>query len=342
MAGNLTQQFDPTVYLSLAFLFGITAQFRAMDGSSVVRGVLPAIRRRTGILYAVVLVTLLSSPFILNDVVILILTPVVVAYAKEHGVNPVPLVVAEITFANIASSLTPFGNPQNILLWSASGASVAGFILGTWPAVAASAVLGALALLPFALRVHGPESRNQRSGSSLPLLYLMLVAAVILLSDSFGTKPYVPLGVAFMFGFAVNFRSPAKVLREFDLRSLAVLYLFVASVTVAAYYAAPYIVGYVGPVASGSQPYSGLFLAGTSNVISNVRATQMVLSVASVTPHVASKIAVEAGLAGNLDPIASFANILALQVSGRNGVSLRKVILLQLAVGAVSFVPALF
>jgi Na+/H+ antiporter NhaD/arsenite permease-like protein len=52
-------------------------------------------------------------------------------------------------------------------------------------------------------------------------------------------------------------------------------------------------------------------------------------------------LAVEAGLAGNITPIASFANILALLMVKRGGLPIRKAILLQVGVGLVSFLPAL-
>src|SRR5580698_528233 len=118
LSAPILQQVDLPVYLSLAFLFGIASQFRAMDGEPFLRRITAIFEGRIGMLYAVVIVTSLFSPFILNDVVILILTPVVISYAKQFQVDVAPLVVAEITFTNIASSLTPLGNPQNILLWS--------------------------------------------------------------------------------------------------------------------------------------------------------------------------------------------------------------------------------
>ena len=109
-------EFDPSIFVSLAFLFGIAAQFRAMDGYSFLRTVISIFERKLGVLFAIILVTSLFSPIILNDVVILILTPVLVRYAKQFKVDIAPLLVAEISFTNIASSLTPFGNPQNLLL----------------------------------------------------------------------------------------------------------------------------------------------------------------------------------------------------------------------------------
>jgi Na+/H+ antiporter NhaD/arsenite permease-like protein len=77
-----------------------------------------------------------------------------------------------------------------------------------------------------------------------------------------------------------------------------------------------------------------------SSAISNVPATQLVLSTATVTSHAAPILAVDAGLAGNIDPISSFANLLALLMVRRSGLSVRKAIVLQLVIGLIAFLPA--
>lgn len=333
--------FDPAIYLSLAFLFGIAAQFRAMDGYSFLRRVLASIEPKVGVLYAVALLTLIFSPFILNDVLVLILTPAVIRYAKQHGLDAAPLIVAEITFTNISSSLTPIGNPQNILLWTSSGISFTAFVEGTWPLVLASAAIAALALIPFARKFGGVRDPPTPVGSFRPAWYLAFVTAVVLASDAFALPSFFPIGVGFFGGFAFNLRNGSGVRREFDSRSLLTLYLFVAATSVAAYFLAPSVVAYVAPAAQGQQPYSGIFLGLVSNVISNVPATQLLISAAGVSASLAPKIAVEAGLAGNLGPVASFANLLALQMAARGGVSVRKTIALQVAVGLLAFIPAL-
>jgi Na+/H+ antiporter NhaD/arsenite permease-like protein len=87
-------RFDPSIYISLAFLFGIAAHFRAMDGYSFLRRIISLLADKFGILYAVVIVTTIFSPFILNDVVVLILAPVLVRYAKQFSVDVTPLLVA--------------------------------------------------------------------------------------------------------------------------------------------------------------------------------------------------------------------------------------------------------
>ncbi len=342
MSPTILQQLDLPVYLSLALLFGITSQFRAMDGESFLRRITAIFEGRIGMLYAVVVVTSLFSPFILNDVVILILTPVVIRYAKRFQIDAAPLLVAEITFTNIASSLTPLGNPQNILLWSASKATFLQFVAGTWFPVLVSACIAAAALLPLRKRVGGGREFPSTAGPIAPGIYLALIIVVIIVSDLSGLAAYIALGVSFAFGLLFTFRSLREVVNDFDFRSLLILYTFVASISVVSVFVGPALSRYAAPVAEGVQPYSALFVGGVSNLISNVPATQLVLSVASVSSHVAPKIAVEAGLAGNIDPIASFANILALLMAKRAGLPLRRTILLQFLVGIVAFLPALF
>ena len=336
-----TQPFDFSIYLSLAFLFGIAAQFRAMDGYTLLRSLVAAFERKLGIVMAVAAVTFLFSPFLLNDVLVLILTPVVIRYARHNSIDPVPLIVAEVTLTNVSSSLTPIGNPQNILLWTASGVSFSGFVAGTWLLVLLSGALSAVALVPFARRAGRAREMPTPITSVSPAVYLSLVVAVPLVADFVGVRPYVALGVAFLLGFPFTFRMLWQVLREFDLRALLVLYLFITAVSLASLVFSPAFAVAVAPVAEGVQPYSGLFMGAVSNIISNVPATQLVLNTAHVSAVVAPKLAVAAGLAGNLGPIASFANLLALQIAGRNGVPVRRTLVLQLAVGIVSFLPAL-
>lgn len=341
MAASLLQHFDLTIIPSLAFLFGISAQFLAMDGQTFLRRLVGILERRIGAVYAVFLVAGLFSPFVLNDVVIIILTPVVIRYARQFSVDPAPLLVAEITMTNVASSLTPFGNPQNILLWTSSGAPILQFVGGTWLPVLLSVLIVASALLPLSRRIGGAREGPSSAVPASPVAYLILVAATILLSDLDGLPTYVSLGAAFVVGFVFTFRSLERVGRAFDVRSLLTLYVFVGSVAIAGMALEPLLLPYVQPVAMGQQPYSALFFGLTSNFISNVPATQLVLSIARVTPAVAAQTAVSAGFAGNISPAASFANILALQVARRAGVQIRRTVALQFLVGVLSFLPAL-
>ena len=332
---------DPSIFASLALLFGIAANFKALDGYSFLRRLISRFEPRLGVLYAAVLVTVLISPFILNDVVILILTPVLIRYAKQFRVSIAPLIVTEVCFTNIASSLTPLGNPQNILLWQASGISARQFVLGTWWPIAISGVLTAVVLYPFRKGLGGAREFPTSVGTRLPAIYLSAVAVIVFSLDIVGVSNVLALGLAFLLGFALNLRLPRQVVKEFDYKSLLILYALVGSTTLVVTLLQTTLVPYATPAASGSQPYSALFVGLVSNLVSNVPATQLMLGTVGVTSHAAPVIAVEAGLAGNIDPIASFANILALLMVKRSGLPVRRIIILQLVVGSISFLPAL-
>ena len=164
---------------------------------------------------------------------------------------------------------------------------------------------------------------------------------IVLGADAFGLASYVPLGIGFAAGLVFNRRNLVQVGIEYDLRALLTLYVFVASITAVSYFLMPYLVPYVLPAARGDQPYSGLFMGVISNFISNVPATQLLINTSGVSASVAAKIAAEAGLAGNLGPVASFANLLALQMAARSGVSLKRTMGLEFLVGVLAFLPAL-
>lgn len=338
--GTITMTLDLSIFVSLAFLFGIAAQFRAADGYSFLRGIISALEGRLGLMYAVVIVAAVFSPFVLNDVLVLILTPVLVSYSKESGADVAPLLVAEITFTNIASSLTPLGNPQNILLWQASGISAGDFVAGTWLPLAASGAVAALVLFAFRAKAPSVRGATAKAGSWHPAAYLAASAAIVFSLNFAGVSNVVALGLAFALGFAFTFRSLKKLASEFDLRSLLVLCALVGVVALVASLIQPAILPYVSPAASGGQPYTAGFFGLMSAAISNVPATQLVLSTTSVTPRAAPILAVDAGLAGNIDPISSFANLLALPMVARSGLPIRRAVVLQLAIGLVAFLPA--
>ncbi len=332
--------FDFSIFLSLGFLFGIAANFRAMDGYTFLRSLITILERKVGVVYAVVIVATLFSPLILNDVVILILTPALVRYAKQFHVDIAPLVVAEISFTNIASSLTPFGNPQNLLLWQASGITASEFVRGTWLPVLISGALSVVALYRFSRNLGGTREFSAPLMAKLPLAYLVAVGLTIFTLDTLAAPAVVGLGISFLIGVPFTIGSPRILAKEFDLRSLLILSGLVGVVAVIGAILQPYLLSYVSEVAIGSQPYSAVFMGATSSFISNVPATQLILSVTHISQQAAPKLAVESGLAGNLTPVASFANLLALLMVRRGGLPIRRAVLMQFAIGLISFIPA--
>jgi Na+/H+ antiporter NhaD and related arsenite permeases len=249
-------------------------------------------------------------------------------------------VVAEVTYTNISSALTPLGNPQNILLWEYSGLSAITFVELTWRPLILSLALTSLAIYPTTKHIGKTRIKVDNEFNLRPAVYLFTVASLVFALNLLKTPSVVSLATSFFLGFAFTARSLGTFRREFDVRSLLTLYLLITSVSVASIFLEGYMRPYVESAATGQQPYSAAFMLIVSNIISNVPATQLVLTVGSVPPTVAPKLAVEAGLAGNIDPIGSLANLLALNIMRQGGLPIKKTIILQLLIGIVSFLPA--
>ena len=65
-----------------------------------------------------VLFTGLLAMFITNDIALLTVVPVTITISKITGRGPHTLVVLETISANLFSAMTPFGNPQNLFLYT--------------------------------------------------------------------------------------------------------------------------------------------------------------------------------------------------------------------------------
>lgn len=72
------------------------------------------------LLYLIITSAILSA-FFVNDTVCILLTPLVIAITKRANLNPVPFLLGLVMSANIGSAMTLIGNPQNMVIATASG-----------------------------------------------------------------------------------------------------------------------------------------------------------------------------------------------------------------------------
>jgi Na+/H+ antiporter NhaD/arsenite permease-like protein len=114
------------------------------------------LERRVSPFWMLALVVALSgalAAFFINDVVCLVLTPVVIEAAVESEVNPVPLLLGLATASNIGSAATVTGNPQNMIVANFANLTYTNFIFHLAPA----AVLGLLAAFGVVALVYRRE-----------------------------------------------------------------------------------------------------------------------------------------------------------------------------------------
>ncbi len=73
------------------------------------------------------------SAFLVNDIVCLVMAPLILGLCKRMGLRPVPHLLALATASNIGSTATITGNPQNILIGSISAIPYRAFMAHLGP-----------------------------------------------------------------------------------------------------------------------------------------------------------------------------------------------------------------
>src|SRR2546427_11099334 len=131
---------------TLVLLFGmmiVTAYLRLSGFFHLVTTwTLRRARTPRGLLAAVVVASGVLSAFFVNDVVCLVLAPVVLGATRQLGLPPVPYLIALATAANVGSVATLTGNPQHRLVGSFSNVSYRAFLVREAPI----AIVGLLAV----------------------------------------------------------------------------------------------------------------------------------------------------------------------------------------------------
>ncbi|KAH7855546.1 hypothetical protein Vadar_026081 [Vaccinium darrowii] len=93
------------------------------------------------------LISAISSAFFTNDTSCVVLTEFVLKIARQHNLPPHPFLLALATSANIGSSATPIGNPQNLVIAVQSKITFGNFVLGILPAMLVGVSVNAVILL---------------------------------------------------------------------------------------------------------------------------------------------------------------------------------------------------
>uniref|UniRef100_M4EUY1 Citrate transporter-like domain-containing protein n=1 Tax=Brassica campestris TaxID=3711 RepID=M4EUY1_BRACM len=118
------------------------------------------------LLCRVCLVSAVSSALFTNDTCCVVLTEFVLKIARQKNLPPHPFLLALATSANIGSSATPIGNPQNLVIAVQSKISFWEFLRGVFPAMIVGIIVNAVMLLAMYWRLlsdHKEEEENEVS-----------------------------------------------------------------------------------------------------------------------------------------------------------------------------------
>ena len=209
----------------LLFLVAITVVAEIADAAGVfdVAGhwAARAGRHRTWALWLLVVALSVGSTIVLSlDTTAVLLTPVVIAVARQLDITPIPFAMTTVWLANTASLLLPVSNLTNLLAlhrFSALGLGHSGYIrLAALPALAAiGATVVVLGLL------HRRELRGRYTLDAPPEPHdrpLLLVAGgtCIALGPAFisGVTPAIPATLAALVLVGTTLTRQPKILRD--------------------------------------------------------------------------------------------------------------------------------
>ncbi|KAK3447156.1 silicon efflux transporter LSI2 isoform X2 [Eucalyptus grandis] len=99
------------------------------------------------LLCRICLISAISSAFFTNDTSCVLLTEFVLKIAGQHNLPPHPFLLALASSANIGSSATPIGNPQNLVIAMQSKISFGSFLVVLLPPTVIGVLVNALILL---------------------------------------------------------------------------------------------------------------------------------------------------------------------------------------------------
>jgi Na+/H+ antiporter NhaD/arsenite permease-like protein len=281
------------------------------------------------LLALVILTSGVLSALFLNDTIVLMMTPLVLEITRALRRNPRPYLLGLATAANVGSTATITGNPQNIVIGSASGISYLDFT----SALAPTALIGLAICWAVVTLVYRNDLRNieftmpelQRVRVFRPLLYKSgVVIPMMLAAFLLGVPVALAAFAAAAALMATRRLRPERLFATIDWGLLTFFGgLFVVTHSLETRGLSTDLFAWLAPIAQAGQIPFGIVAVVLSNLISNVPA---VLLLQGIVPQLADPtrawlmLAAAATLAGNLTLLGSVANLIMAELAERWGV----------------------
>lgn len=274
----------------------------------------------------------LSALFV-NDIVCLVLTPIVVTVLRPLGRDPVPYLIAVATASNIGSAATLTGNPQNMLIGSFSRMPYLDFALHLVPVALLGLAIDTFVIALVYRRVlFGRAGADERGGEEEeiePRVHqrLLRVGLVVVLGLLAAFLVGAPIAVAAIVAAAVLLVAarvrPLKIYRQVDwglLVLFAGLFIVLAGLEGSGLVARGFDL--LGPARLEGPWTLSTGALVLSNLVSNVPAVLLFRSVVPTfgDPDAAWRLlAMSSTFAGNLTLVGSVANLIVVEQARAHG-----------------------
>jgi Na+/H+ antiporter NhaD/arsenite permease-like protein len=274
------------------------------------------------LLAGIVLVSGVFSAFFVNDTMCLVLTPLVLEITGRQRRNPIPYLLAVAMAANVGSTATITGNPQNMMIGSFSHIGYRAFAAALAPVAAAGLALTVMVIaLVYRAEFRGVAPiRVEHAAVRVHRLLMVksLTASAAMIVCFFAGWPVPKVAVITGALLLLTRRlKPERVYREIDW-SLLVMFIGLF-IVIAGVEKTPLAAGFFAAAAryhlERTAPMS-LFTALLSNLVSNVPAVLVFKGFVAQLPnqaHAWLTLAMSSTLAGNLTVLGSVANLIVIE-----------------------------
>lgn len=180
---------DMSVLAALFCLMAVIAGFEKLKVLDIIAiNILKKFSKARDISLALILITFFASMLITNDVALITFVPITIIIGKKSGFDPIRIIILQTLAANIGSSLTPMGNPQNLFIYNYFNIGVREFFSVT----AIFVILGLLWLIALNLRVPEDELefhldliqlKNRKVIIVYAVLFILVILSIIRVMD---------------------------------------------------------------------------------------------------------------------------------------------------------------
>lgn len=174
---------DFKVLILLFNLMVVVAAFKELKVlDSIAISLLRKCSTYTSISFALVFITFLASMIVTNDVALITFVPLSIVVAKKSDINVLKIVILQTLAANLGSSFTPMGNPQNLFIYSFYNLDPSDFFKITAPLVILYVLFLSVIILKskkikLDLHLEDIEIKNKKD-----VIFFSILFAIILLS----------------------------------------------------------------------------------------------------------------------------------------------------------------
>jgi Na+/H+ antiporter NhaD/arsenite permease-like protein len=285
-----------------------------------------------GLLATTIALSGVLAAFFVNDVICLVLAPVVIEVAAEAGLAPEPLLLGLATASNVGSAATITGNPQNMIVAGFAHLDYARFLIRLAPGALAGLVI-VYAIIAWvyrgALKGHRREGAGPAPRAPVVLHKAAAIKAAVvtfgaLICFAFGLPTgVVALSAASVMLLTQNVR-PDLVYAEVDWTMLLMFAgLFIVVRGAAATGFQRDLIRLVGIERLTHPAVLAAAVAILSNLVSNVPAVLLfrpLYPLLGNSRRIALLLASVSTYAGNLTLLGSIANLIVIENARRRGV----------------------